>query len=545
MQLQDLSYALNNRKIKVCDKHGKIDYLVSAEIVSLENVYTVPEYRAENGAYVSENVVWGNDVKTDGNAELKIEECDEFVKISCAARLDRQIRSIKIRFDELPLGTLVSCIDEDKEVTDHGICINYPEGWRTLSWPFVTFRLENGKYMYVWCKDTTVNKKIFFIKKVDGKMRIDVVQEQDGTLLKNDFAIPAIYCGIVDDIDAFYKQVSDYTKEIYGLEDFESSKIVPSWFKDISLVVIMHMEAFTGKIFHTYQSALNDVKKLTERIDGKHILVYMAGWEGRYYYKYGNYTPDERLGGADGLKKCIDGMHALGCKVMLMYGINMVNKNIPALKDIVPECEFITIGGGKFHCGSVNWEGSHHYDFDELAQLNVGNKPWADNLYEQIASNAKEFDSDGAFLDIAACYVNDRRARMFDGVVKFCNRLREIKPDFMVSGEGYYDGLSKAMPLFQSGHTEGKMHYHDRLSARLFERYSREFAHLCLGDPWYGSTGVHEQGVNEDRKAPLCKAIIPTLSLVDGSIENAWDNVCDILQQANEYRRLYCEKTPD
>lgn len=184
MQLQDLSYALNNRKIKVCDKHGKIDYLVSAEIVSLENVYTVPEYRAENGAYVSENVVWGNNVKTDGNAELKIEECDEFVKISCAARLDRQIRSIKIRFDELPLGTLVSSIDEDKEVTDHGICINYPEGWRTLSWPFVTFRLENGKYMYIWCKDTTVNKKIFFIKKVDGKMRIDVVQEQDGTLLK-------------------------------------------------------------------------------------------------------------------------------------------------------------------------------------------------------------------------------------------------------------------------------------------------------------------------------------------------------------------------
>lgn len=529
----------------MADKHGAIDYFVSAEIVSLENVYTVPEYRFENDCHISQRLVWGNDVNAEGNAVLKVKTTDDAVKFDCSATLGMPIRSIKLRFDELPLGTLISSIDEDKEVTEHGICISYPEGWRTLSWPFVTFRLENGKYLYIWCKDVTVNKKTFFIKKVGDEMRVDVVQEQDGTQLKNEFSIPTTYCGVTDDIDAFYKKVSDYTKEIYGLEEFEDSKIVPDWFKDISLVVIMHMEAFTGKIFHTYESALADVKKLTERIDGKHILVYMAGWEGRYYYKYGNYTPDERLGGADGLKKCIDGLHALGCKVMLMYGINMVNKNIPALKDIVPECEFVTIGGGKFRHGSVNWEGAHHYDFDELAQLNIGNRQWADNLYAQIASNAKQFDSDGAFLDIAACYVNDRRTRMFDGVVKFCDKLREIKPNFMVSGEGYYDGLSKAMPLFQSGHTEGKMHYHDRLSADLFERYSREFAHLCLGDPWYGSTGVHEQGVNEDRITPLCKAIIPTLSLIDGSIENAWDKTCEILDQANEYRRLYCEKTVD
>lgn len=545
MQLQDLSYTLNNEKIRVSDKNGGIEYLVSAEIISLENVYTIPRFRRENNSYVSESIVWGNDVQTEGCVNFEIKEFDKNVNFRCTARLDKNVRSIKIRFDELPLGTFVGSVDEDKEVTEHGLCVNYPEGWRSLSWPFVLFRLKNGKYLYIWCKDSTVNKKTFFIKKVDDKMRVDVVQEQDATALSARYETPDVACGIADDADTFYREISDYTKSAYGLEEYEKSKIVPKWFRDISLVVTMHMEAFTGKIFHTYASALEDVRKLAELIPGKRILVYMAGWEGRYYYKYGNYCPDERLGGKQGLADCIKGMHELGCKVMLMYGINMVNKNIPALRDIVPECEFVSMGGGRFHSGSVNWEGAHHYDFDELAQLNVGNRAWADNLFGQIKSNVEDFDVDGAFLDIAACYVNDRNNRMYDGVVDFCDRLRTIKPDFLVSGEGYYDGLSKAMPLFQSGHTEGKMHYHNRLSERLFERFSREFAHLSLGDPWRGSTGVHEQGTNSDRKTPLCKAIIPTLALVDGSTENAWDKVEEIVRQAKEYRRLYCEKTID
>ncbi len=545
MQLQDLSYTLNNEKIRVTDKANGIGYCASMEVVSLENVYTIPSFEKRDESYVSQSVVWGNNVQTDGEARLQIKGFDKGVSFCCSATLDKPVRSIKVRFDNLPHGTLVSSIDEDKKVTEYGICVHYPEGWRTLCWPFVVFRLENGSYLYVYCKDNTVNKKIFYVKKVGDKMRVDVVQEQDATVLDKHFEIPPIYVGVTNDIDAFYKQVSDYTKKIYGLEDFENSKIVPSWLKDISLVVTMHMQAFTGKIFHTYESALEDIAKITKHIDGKHVLVYLAGWEGRYYYKYGNYCSDERLGGDAALAKCIKGMHELGCKVMLMYGINMVNKNIPALKDIIPKSEFVTIGGGKFHCGSVDWEGAHHYDFDDLAQLNIGNKEWADSLYEQIKRNSEQFDADGAFLDIAACYVNDRRARMFDGVVEFCDRLRTIKPDFLVAGEGYYDGLSKAMPLFQSGHTDGKMHYHNRLSKELFERYSREFAHLCLGDPWYGSTGVHEQGVNTDRKTPLCKAIIPTLSLVDGSVENAWDGVKETIEQAKEYWRLYCEKTAD
>ena len=95
------------------------------------------------------------------------------------------------------------------------------------------------------------------------------------------------------------------------------------------------------------------------------------------------------------------------------------------------------------------------------------------------------------------------------------------------------------MPLFQSGHTDGWMHYHDRTSPKLFTRFSRAFAHLCLGDPGRGSSGVHEQGINTETMTPLREGIIPTLSLVEDTVDNHFEKVKVILDQAKEYHKRY------
>lgn len=535
MQIQDLSYALNNAKL---DLDG---YQVSAEIFSLENVYTIePQTLLKKGnSYYSNHLLWGNSEPVFGNAKILVEEKDGNQEFQVEAELDKNIRSIKLRFDHLPLGKYISSVDEDKEVTEYGLLFKYPEGWRSLSTPLLIFELKDGKYLYISCKDRQVRQKIFFMKKVDDNMRVDVVMECDGTELSSHFKTPIVEVGIKNSLEEIIVDHSNFIKDAYGLEEYAECSIAPSWMKDIALVVTMHMETFTGFIFHTYERALEDMKKITSYLEGKHILVYLAGWEGRYYYKYGNYTPDDRLGGREKLKELVDGLHALGCKVMAMYGMNIMNRNIPALKDIVPIAEFETIGGGRFHNGSVDWEGAHHYDFDELAQLNVGCKIYQDYLFNQIKNATDEFDFDGAFLDIAACYANDRRYKLYEGVVELCDRLRGIKKDFLVSGEAFYDGLAKAMPLFQSGHTDGWLHYHDRVSPLLFTRFSREFAHLCLGDVGRGSSGVHELGVNKETMTPLREGIIPTLSLVEDTVPNYFEKVKEILDQAKEYKRRF------
>ena len=542
MQLQDLSYKLNNELINI-DLSLYKDIKVSIEVFSLENVYTVQQgsYFKNGNTFSSNTLVWGDSEKVDGKASLRLKKHRDSLNINARAKLDKKIRSIKVRFDNLPLGKLISLSSKDKDVTEYGLHLRYPEGWRDLSHPLLVFQLEDGKYLYLRCLDKTVNTKQFLIRKVGDKMRIDVTQEQEGSHLRSSFAIPEIEIGICKDKESIYQKQKEYIENVFNVVPFEQSEIAPSWLKNISLVVIMHMEAFTGHIFHTYEKAYEDVKKLTEMIPGNRILVYFPGWEGRYYYKYGNYTADDRLGGEEGLKNAIKKIKQLGCKTMSMVGMNIVNKNMPQVKNLYKDAEFQSVSGAKFHNGSVDWEGAHHYDFGELVNLNIANKKWADCLFDQIKEISLKYDFDGVFLDIAACFVNDKKHALFPGVCDFCDRLRTIKKDFLVSGEGFYDGLLKAIPLFQSGHTDGEMNYHDRISEELFSDYAREFGHLCLGDPSRGSSGVHELGTNTEWKVPYRKGIIPTLSLVENSIELAPEKVKEIISDANRYYEEFCK----
>lgn len=542
MQAQDLSYKLNNQKIGVTDCNG-LDYQVSVEVISLENVYTVPEgaYKVKVDTHTADTLVWGNSEPVDGKVTLSIHDLGDGKVFGVKAHLPIDVRGVKLRLDGLPLGKLLTLTSSDAKITEYGTLIHYPEGWRTLITPLLVFQLENGKYFYLRTLDKSVNNKHFFIKKVDNTMRIDVIQEQDGTSISSTYDVPEVECGMVDDVNTIYARQSETIKQTYHLDEYEHCSVKPVWLDDISLVVTMHMQTFTGYIFHTYEQAYEDVCRLCEMIDGKRILVYLTGWEGRYYYKYGDYTPDERLGGAAALKESVRKMQALGCKVMAMYGINIVNKDLATVRDIIDASELESVSGGRFHRGSVNWEGAHHYDYGGHAQLNIGNPLWQDNLYGQIKETVTEFGFDGVFLDIAAYFNNDRRHRIYEGVVEFCDRLRSIKPDFLVSGEGYYDGLSRTMPLFQSGHTDGQLHYHDRFSDELFTRFSRQFGHLCIGDPSRGSTGVHELGTNTDWRTPLRKSIIPTLSLVEDSFEHGLDGIKLIVEDAKEYARRFLD----
>lgn len=538
MQMQDLSYVLNNQKI------GVDSYQVSVEVFSLENIYTVRDgsYVIKSNEYVSNDIVWGNDVHEDGSVSLKIEDLNEVKRFYISASLSREIRGVKLRFDDLPLGKLISLIDEDKEVTEKGALYRYPEAWRTFPTPLAVFKLEDGRYLYIRVLDDKVREKRFFVKKVNDKMRVDVVVDELGIQIDNKFTLPVIECGYTDDLDALYQNQSDYIKKTFELEEYKNSSIVPNWLNDISLVVTMHMQTFTGYIFHTYEQAYKDIEVLCNYIEPKRILVYLAGWEGRYYYKYGNYTADERMGGEQALKEMVQKMKSLGVKVMAMYGINIANRTLPIIRDFVEEAECMNVSGARFHHGSVNWEGAHHYDFNELYQFNVGNKKWQDYLFNQIKDATDKYDFDAAFLDIAAYYNNDKRYYIYDGVVQLCNRLRTIKKDFLVSGEAYYDALSKAMPLFQGGHSDGLLHYHDRVSPLLFTRFAKEFAHLCLGDMSRGSSGVHELGTNTDVMTPLREGIIPTLSLVEDTLTKSLNDVLKVIEQAKQYQELYLDK---
>lgn len=95
------------------------------------------------------------------------------------------------------------------------------------------------------------------------------------------------------------------------------------------------------------------------------------------------------------------------------------------------------------------------------------------------------------------------------------------------------------IPLLQCGHADGKLHWHDDAYAPMLDTFARNFGHLCQGDPSQLSTCVHEQGTNPEWRAPLRKGVIPTLTIVDVTLENAHDRVESIIADAQAYAKFY------
>ena len=194
---------------------------------------------------------------------------------------------------------------------------------------------------------------------------------------------------------------------------------------------------------------------------------------------------------------------------------------------------------GNINRASVDWDGSRHFDHSSNRNLNPGAPKWQNRLVSQITTLADEYGFDGAFLDIAAVWMNDPNHNVYEGVRQLTSRLKENRPDFLLAGEGWYDGLMACIPLLQCGHTDGKMHWHDEAYAPMLNTFARDFGHLCLGDPSRFSTGVHEQGTNPEWRAPLRKGVIPTLTIVDGTLENAPDRVDEIIRDAKNYAEKF------
>lgn len=534
MQVQDLSYVLNNAHFELDDIK---DAKVSFEVFSLDNVFTLINVLSLNKSkeFNGDKLFWANIEPINALYNGKIFDN----KISFSVNAPFKVRSIKVRFDNLPLGKLISLTDSDKEINESGCYFDYPEGWRHLSHPLLIFELENKKYLYIRTLDTTVCRKTFFVKKENNKLRVDVVQEKPATKFSESFDMPLVEYGICDSKEEILIKQSEYMEKTYSLKKYEENELVPNWLRNISLVATVHMQAFTGYIFHTYSDVYKDIEKLSKYINPENILVYLAGWEGRYYYKYGDFSADERMGGEEALKGCVSKLHKLGCKVIAMYGMNTANKSLPNISKIYKEAQSQSITGEGIGSVTVDWDGSHHYDFKEFVNLNIAHPLWANELFNQIKENTLKYDFDGVFIDIAASYVNDKKYSLFEGIVDFCNKIRTIKPDFLVAGEGFYDGLLKAFPLFQSGHTDGDLNYHDRLGEEVFTKYAREFAHLCLGDPSRGSSGVHELGTNTIYNVPLRKGIIPTISLVENSIDDTNPRFNEIIKTAVEYKKQF------
>jgi hypothetical protein len=541
--MQDLSFKLKNQWFDFNGLHFSVQIFTFENVYTLDSDKTVVTVNDNQCTVITDGLCWaGGQEPAPGYVELKAVASGAKTSFAIIAECNSTIRCVKLVFDQMPVGAIVNMRESDRrEIPPTGLVMRYPDGWRNLYTPLVILQSSENDLLYVRSLDNQVREKRFAFLPTSVGLNIELIFEQLATAMLNRVEVPLWEVGHCESVEAIMQEHSSLLEEAHGLVEWEERTDVPQWAKEVSLVAAIHCQHWTGYIFNDYAKVLDSLKWLAERIDPRQIIAYLPGWEGRYYWQYGDYRPDLRMGGEIGFERLAQGARDLGVHLMPMFGINIVNRGLENFEQWGAPA-VTSWAGGVPGSGSVDWDGSRHYDHSSLACLNPGAPTWQNRLVTQINRLIERYGFDGVFLDISAVWNNDPRYDTYRGILELTRRIKANHPDVLIAGEGWYDAMGLATPLMQSGHTDGQLYWHDQPYAALFDKYNRSFAHLCLGDPGRGSTGVHELGYNSITSSPLRRGIIPTVTLVEDTLQVAPAEVEAIIQTARLYSELYLEE---
>jgi hypothetical protein len=279
---------------------------------------------------------------------------------------------------------------------------------------------------------------------------------------------------------------------------------------------------FTGRVFLRYEEMLGVLHFLADRLPGRHILAYLPGWEGRYYWQYGEYRPEERLGGPAGFAELCSGARELGVHVMPMFGANCANVWLPATQDLPPEAVLASATGNRFHGNQPDWDLARAHDTGWQAWLNPGHPVWRERLAGSIERLAMQYGFDAVFLDTVHAWTNDPRHPVTEGLRALVERLRRKLPGVLLAAEADYDALLPLFPFFQRPWWTSP--------APWSARYVRRFGHLCEGEP-RGLTGVHEAGIHHSEAWRPGPGVVPTVAFQDGTLDACRDSLARLLDE--------------
>ncbi|WJL97047.1 hypothetical protein QSU92_07750 [Microbacterium sp. ET2] len=497
----------------------------------------------EGTRITADRLSWAGGQETaPGTLKVLLTPLEGELDVRVSATHSDAIRSIAVTIHDQPVGDIIGVREGRLSIPDSGRLLKYPDGWFDLASPL--FAIDAPGSLAVRSLDDHPRIKRFaFIPdfRDTTRMNVELHVEADAQTAASAFDAPAWRISAGQSLDTLMERHRIHIQTAYAATEWGERADVPDWMHEVSLVVGLHGRHFTGYVFHDYAEMLDRLSDISAQIGGSRVLAYLPGWEGRYYRWYGRYGADPRLGGDDGYQRLIDGAHELGVHIMPMYGANIAARDLPGFERW-GEPGILRTAGGFPAVGSVDWDSARTYDFAGGALINPAYAPWRAHLIDQISSNHQQFGFDAAFLDISAMHGNDPAGDTTEGLRALVDGIHAAIPGLMIGGEGWFDAIADHIPLVQAGHRHYVPTLHDEPDADLFTRTNRMFGHVSMGDPAFGSSGVHEAGWVDAWRLPVREGVIPTLNLVRDSISAAPDKVQRILEDARTYADLFAGK---
>ena len=439
------------------------------------------------------------------------------------------VRTVKVCLHRLASGRVFQTgwqvAPNGQPANADGVTINYPA--YTGGMP-VWLLGDQQRGIAFSSVDVTTAPKRFGAQLRDGGVTVELIAEQAAQRLASRFEVPIWEIrrdvSLKGAIDNRLARLENSTR----LKRWQDRADVAPWARDIDLVVTLHGMHWSGYIFNDYARMLQAVNWITDRVPGKRVMFFLAGWEGRYYRTYGASAADERMGGADGLHKLVQGIHARGARVMAMYAGNASDERLAEFAAYGPQSGFKSLPG------AMDWTDMRGYQVDwnemragitGMGWLNPGAPAWRDHLIRQDGDLNATYGFDGRFFGSLPNVNNDYLHDPLQGLTEIADGLRDRKPDLLLATETWYDLSLGVIPMSQT--PDGPYNWSDR--------YQQRFAHVSLGEPSRGSTGVHELGRVPYNLADLLRSFsLPTLGVVADTLEKAPKTVEAVLAAARQ-----------
>ena len=506
---------------------------VSVQIVTLENLYGLLESRVrvqsqDDRVDVRCNrLAWaGQQEEASGNLDLRAQRNpDGSLRLRVRARTGSPIRCLKILVRDLDPGVSIAAPGVEPVLAGgSGYVLHYPA---QIPAPVVGFR-SGQQPIAVRIEDTRVTPKRFAIwlerhGPLAGRGVAEIIHEQEATKFAGELAISDLVIEPGVSAEKSLEPYLRFAEESLGLVPWDRREDVPPWARRVRLVATLHGMHFTGRIFLRYRQMLDVLRFLARRIPGEEILAYLPGWEGRYYWQYGEYRPEPGLGGADEFARLCQGARELGIHVMPMFGANCANIHLHRIARLPEPAHLKSATRNRFHGNQPDWDLSRSHDTGWQRWFNPGHPAWRDLLASAIEACCERFGIDAVFLDTVHAWTNDPDHAVFDGLESLARRLRNRIPRLLLAGEADYDRLLSLFPLFQRPWWTAPPAW--------TSRYVRRFGHLCEGEPG-GRTGVHEFGVFDPATPPPADpAFIETIAFQDGTLEREREAIEALLKK--------------
>ncbi len=478
----------------------------------------------------------GGQEKAPGQLIARLHKEGSVIEWDARAETDQPLKSIASVVRGVPRGRISAGGESFFDPKDDEVLLGYPFGGgalfvaRGMNTPLAVIQSGENDYFYLSTLHDHVRANRFYFQPGEKTYRVELVYEEGGWQKSDKLNSPTWRVGRATTVDAAMQPHFEHLERAFQIPDWEQRRDVPTWLHEIALVMTMHGMHWTGYIFNDFAHMLEILRWVATRIPARRVLVFIPAWDGRYYWNYPLYQPDERMGGEAGFHTLISEGQKLGFRFMPMFGMNSANERLKVFSQF-SDATTAQIDGDPYYLNWVDWDNDRRYE-GWMPYMNVGVDSWRNYLVGRIADIIERFHVNAYFLDISGGWVNNPKADMHEGTRKLVATLRERYPDILACGEFYYDALFSFIPLF---HVFSESAYPAALT-----KYARAFQHLSHPAPGRGSSGVHEFGFSrfDPKTLSLGEHQIPTLNVVDDTFVRYRELMDQVIQRAKERARI-------